>query len=73
MPVGGAAAVAAWITRTAATVPQSKIPARIRARSAASATDRGLGVLETFYSGLGDDSALVRVIIEQMEALLKRR
>ena len=49
---------------------------RDRARSAASATDEPTavsGVLETLYSGLGDDSALVRVIIEQMEALLKRR
>ena len=26
------------------------------------------GVLETLYSGLGEDSALVRVIIEQMDA-----
>jgi hypothetical protein len=30
-------------------------------------------VLETFHSGLGPDSALVRVIIEQMEALTGQR
>jgi hypothetical protein len=31
------------------------------------------GVLETLHSGLGQDSALVRVIIEQMEALTDQR
>jgi fructuronate reductase len=53
-----------------------KDPGADRARSAASATDEPTavsGVLETLYSGLGDDSALVRVIIEHMEALLKQR
>jgi hypothetical protein len=30
-------------------------------------------VIETLYSGLGDDSALVGVIIEQMEVLTGQR
>jgi hypothetical protein len=30
-------------------------------------------VLETLHSGLGDDSALVDVITEQMEALTEQR
>jgi len=29
-------------------------------------------VLETLHSGLGDDSALVQVIIQQMQALAER-
>jgi mannitol-1-phosphate/altronate dehydrogenase len=47
-----------------------------RARTAAEADDEPTavaGVLETLHSGLGQDSALVRVIIEQMEALTDQR
>ena len=76
MPVGGTTAIAAWILHLRGHGAPVKDPGADRARSAASATDEPTavsGVLETLYSGLGDDSALVRVIIEQMEALLKQR
>jgi hypothetical protein len=49
-----------------------KDPGADRARTAAEAADDPTavsGVLETLHSGLGDDSTLVRMIIEQMGAL----
>jgi hypothetical protein len=52
--------------------PASDHPGADRARSAVEADDEPTaisGVLETLSSGLGDDSELVRVIIEQMAAL----
>jgi hypothetical protein len=53
-----------------------KDPGADRARVAAGADDESTaisGVLETLHSGLGDDSALVDVITEQMEALTEQR
>jgi len=51
-------------------------PGADRALSALAADDEPTavsGVIETLYSGLGDDSALVGVIIEQMEVLTGQR
>jgi hypothetical protein len=53
-----------------------KDPGADRALSALAADDEPTavsGVIETLYSGLGDDSALVGVIIEQMEVLTGQR
>jgi fructuronate reductase len=76
MPVGCATAVAAWILHLRGHGAPVKDPGSDRAHTAAEANDEPTavsGVLETLYSGLGDDSALVRVIIEQMEALTEQR
>ena len=76
MPVGGATAIAAWILHLRGRGAPIKDPGADRARKAADADDEPTavsGVLETLYSGLGDDSALVRVIIEQMQALTEQR
>jgi fructuronate reductase len=53
-----------------------KDPGADRARSAAAAGDEPTAVsavLETLRGGLGDDSELVQVIIEQMEVLTEGR
>ncbi len=76
MPVGGATAISAWILHLRGRGAPIKDPGADRARKAADADDEPTavsGVLETLYSGLGGDSALVRVIIEQMEALTEQR
>jgi fructuronate reductase len=76
MPVGGATAIAAWVLHLRGHGVPVKDPGADRARSAAAAGDEPTavsGVLETLHSGLGDDGALVRVIIEQMEALTQHR
>ena len=76
MPVGGATAIAAWILHLRGRGAPIKDPGADGARKAADADDEPTavsGVLETLYSGLGDDSALVRVIIEQMQALTEQR
>jgi fructuronate reductase len=76
MPVGCATAVGAWILHLRGHGAPVKDPGSDRAHTAAEANDEPTavsGVLETLYSGLGDDSALVRVIIEQMEALTEQR
>jgi fructuronate reductase len=76
MPVGGATAIAAWILHLRGHGAPVKDPGAVRARKAAGADDEPTavsGVLKTLSSGLGDDSALVRVIIEQMEALTEQR
>ena len=55
--------------------PRSKIRLRIAHRPQPAPTTRPTavsGVLETLHSGLGDDSALVQVIIQQMQALAER-
>ena len=72
MPVGCATAVAAWILHLRGHGAPIKDPGADRARTAAEAADDPIavtGVLETLHSGLGKDSALVRVIVEQMGAL----
>jgi fructuronate reductase len=76
MPIGCATAIAAWILHLRGHGAPIKDPGADRARAAAGADDESTavaGVLETLHSGLGDDSALVGVIIEQMEALTERR
>jgi fructuronate reductase len=76
MPVGCATAIAAWILHLRGHGAPMKDPGADRARTAAEADDEPTavsGVLETLYSGLGDDNALVRVIIEQMETLTEQR
>jgi fructuronate reductase len=76
MPVGCATAIAAWILHLRGHGAPIKDPGADRARTAAEADDEPTavsGVLETLHSGLGRDSALVRVIIEQMEALTEQR
>jgi fructuronate reductase len=76
VPVGCATAIAAWILHLRGHGAPIKDPGADRARAAAGADDESTavsGVLETLHSGLGDDSALVGVIIEQMEALTERR
>jgi fructuronate reductase len=76
MPVGCATAIAAWILHLRGHGASIKDPGADRARAALGADDESSavsGVLETLHSGLGDDSALVGVIIEQMEALTERR
>jgi fructuronate reductase len=76
MPVGCATAIAAWILHLRGHGAPIKDPGADRARRAAEADDEPTavsGVLETLHSGLGPDSALVRVIIEQMEALTEQR
>ena len=76
MPVGCATAIAAWILHLRGHGAPIKDPGADRARAAAGADDETTaitGVLESLHSGLGDDSALVRVIIEQMEALTEQR
>ena len=76
MPVGCATAVAAWILHLRGHGAPIKDPGADRARVAAGAYDESTaisGVLETLHSGLGDDSALVDVITEQMEALTEQR
>jgi fructuronate reductase len=76
MPIGGATAIAAWILHLRGHGAPVKDPGADRARSAAAADGEPTavsGVLETLHSGLGDDSALVRVIIDQMEALTAQR
>jgi fructuronate reductase len=76
MPVGCATAVAAWILHLRGHGAPIKDPGADRARVAAGADDESTaisGVLETLHSGLGDDSALVSVIIEQMQALTEQR
>jgi fructuronate reductase len=75
MPVGCVTAVAAWILHLRGHGAPIKDPAAERARAAASADDETnavSGVLETLYSGLGDDSELVQAIIQQMQALAER-
>ena len=72
MPVGCATAIAAWILHLRGHGAPIKDPGADRARTAAEAADEPSavsGVLETLHSGLGEDRALVRVIIEQMGAL----
>jgi fructuronate reductase len=72
--VGCATAVAAWILHLR--WAPIKDPGADRARAAAGADDESTavsGVLQTLHSGLGDDSALVDLITEQMEALAQRR
>jgi fructuronate reductase len=77
MPAGGATAIAAWILHLRGHGAPVKDPGADRARLAAGGADDEptavSGVLETLRSGLGDDSALVRVIIEQMEAITGQR
>jgi fructuronate reductase len=76
MPVGCATAVAAWILHLRGHGAPIKDPGADRARVEAAAGDESTaisGVLETLHSGLGDDSALVSVIIEQMQALTEQR
>jgi fructuronate reductase len=76
MPVGCATAVAAWILHLRGHGAPIKDPGADRARVAAGADGESTavsGVLETLHSGLGDDSALVDVITEQMEALTEQR
>jgi fructuronate reductase len=76
MPVGCATAVAAWILHLRGHGAPIKDPGADRARTAAGAPDESTvvsGVLETLHSGLGDDSALVDLITEQMHALAQRR
>jgi fructuronate reductase len=76
MPVGCATAVAAWILHLRGHGAPIKDPGADRARVEAAADDESTaisGVLETLHSGLGDDSALVSVIIEQMQALTEQR
>jgi fructuronate reductase len=76
MPVGCATAVAAWILHLRGHGAPIKDPGADRARTAAGAPDESTvvsGVLETLHSGLGDDSALVDLITEQMQALAQRR
>jgi fructuronate reductase len=76
MPVGCATAVAAWILHLRGHGAPIKDPGADRARAAAGAHDESTavsGVLETLHSELGDDSALVSVIIEQMQALTEQR
>jgi mannitol-1-phosphate/altronate dehydrogenase len=71
-PVGCATAIAAWILHLRGHGAPVKDPGADRARTAAEAADDPTavsGVLETLHSGLGDDSTLVRMIIEQMGAL----
>jgi fructuronate reductase len=76
MPVGCATAVAAWILHLRGHGAPIKDPGADRARTAAGAYDESTavsGVLETLHSGLGDDTALVDLITEQMQALAQRR
>jgi fructuronate reductase len=76
MPVGCATAVAAWILHLRGHGAPIKDPGADRARAAAGADDQSTavsGVLETLHGRLGNDSALVEVISEQMEALAQRR
>jgi fructuronate reductase len=76
MPVGGATAIAAWILHLRGHGAPVKDPGADGARTAAGADDEPTAVsrvLETLDSGLGEDSALVRVIIEQMAALSESR
>jgi fructuronate reductase len=76
MPVGCATAIAAWILHLRGHGAPIKDPGADRARKAAAADDEPTavaGVLETLHGGLGQDTALVRVIIEQMAALTEQR
>lgn len=76
MPVGCATAVAAWILHLRGHGAPIKDPGADRARVAAGADHKSTAVsavLETLHSGLGNDSALVEVIIEQMQALTEQR
>jgi fructuronate reductase len=76
MPLGGATAIAAWILHLRGHGAPVKDPGADRARTAAGVDDEPSavsGVLETLSSGLGDDSALVSVIIEQMKELIEQR
>jgi fructuronate reductase len=76
MPVGRATAIAARILHLRGHGAPVKDPGADRALSALAADDEPTavsGVIETLYSGLGDDSALVGVIIEQMEVLTGQR
>jgi fructuronate reductase len=76
MPLGGATAIAAWILHLRGHGAPVKDPGADRARTAAGVDDEPSavsGVLETLYSGLGDDNALVSVIIEQMKELIEQR
>jgi fructuronate reductase len=75
MPVGCATTIAAWILHLRGHGAPIKDPGADRARTAAAADDESTavsGVIETLRSGLGDDSALVEVIIQQMAALTER-